>query len=81
MHIIILDNHYKYTYDGSRCVTEYVCGICVDLCPGYLYDWRSLAEVESIKPVTCRVRVYKREIQRLLTEHIFTSTHAMTVVV
>jgi hypothetical protein len=28
------------------------------LSPGYLYDSRTLAEVEIIKPLKCRVRVY-----------------------
>ena len=41
----------KYTCNDSGCVTEYVGGTCVDLSPGYLYDCRSLEEVESIKPV------------------------------
>jgi hypothetical protein len=58
-----------------------VCGTCVDLSPGYVYDCRSLAEVESIKPLKCRVRVYKRDFQELLTVHILTNTHVMTVVV
>ena len=31
----------------------------MDLGLGYLNDCRSLAEVESIKPVKCRVRVYE----------------------
>ena len=72
---------HKYTCDGSGCVTEHVWGACVDLSPGYLYDCRSLAEVESIQPLKCRVRVNKREIQRFLTAHIFTNTDAMAVVV
>ena len=42
-------------------MTEYVWGTCVDLTPGYLCDGWSVAEVESIKPLKCRVRVYKRE--------------------
>jgi hypothetical protein len=71
----------KYTCDGSGCVTEYVWGTCVDLSPGYLYDCRSLEEGESIKPVKCRVRVYKRDFERVLTDHILTDTHVMTVVV
>ena len=73
-----LDQH---TCDGSGCVTEYVWGTYVDLRPGYLCDCRSVAEVDSIAPLKCRVRVYKREIQRFSTAHIFTNTHAMAVVV
>ncbi len=42
---------HKYTCDDSGCVTEYVWGICVELCPGYLYDCRTSVEVESIKPI------------------------------
>ena len=53
---------HKYRCDGSGCVTEYVWGTCVDLTPGYLCDCRSVADVESIKPLKCRVRVYKHEI-------------------
>ena len=34
----------------------------MELIPGYLSDCRSLAAVESIKPLKCRVCVYKREI-------------------
>ena len=62
-------------------MTDYVWGTCVDLSPGDLYDCRSLAEVESIKPLKCRLRVYKRDFERFLTAHILTDTHAMTVVV
>ena len=61
-------------------MTEHVWGTCVDLSPGYLYDCRSLAEVESIKPVKCRVRVYNRDFEWFLTAHILTNTHVMTVV-
>jgi hypothetical protein len=57
--------------------TEHVWGTCVDVTPGYLCDGWSVAEVESIKALKCRVRVYKREIQRFLTAHILTNTHAM----
>ena len=71
----------RYTCDGSGCVTDYVWGTCVDLSPGYLCDYRSLAEVESITPLKCRVRVYKRDFERFLTAHILTDTHAMAVVV
>ena len=53
----------------------------MDLTPGYLCDGWSVAEVESIEPLKCRVRVYKREIQRFWVAHILTNTHAMTVVV
>ena len=56
---------HKYTYDGSGCETEYVCGTCVDLIPAYLYDSRTLAEVERTKVVKCRDHVYKRELKRL----------------
>ena len=52
---------HQYTGDVSGCVAEYVWGACVDLSPGYRYDCRSLAEVESIKSVKCRVSVYKRD--------------------
>ena len=62
-------------------MTDYVCGTCVDLSPGYLYDCRSLTEVESMKPLKCRVRVYKREICRFVTAHMLTDTHGMAVVV
>ncbi len=51
----------KISCDVGGCVTQYVWGSCVDLSPGYLYDWRSLVEVESINLVRCRVRVYKRD--------------------
>ena len=53
---------HKYTCDGRGCVTDYVWGTCVELIPGYLSDCRSLAEVESIKQLKCRVGVYKRDI-------------------
>ena len=36
-----------------------------------------MEEVESIKPLTCRVRVYKRDFQRFLTAHILTDTHVI----
>ena len=52
---------HEYTYDGSGCETESVWGTCVDLIPAYFYDWRSLAEVESIKAVKFRDLVYKCE--------------------
>ena len=60
---------------------DYVWGTCVDMRPGYLCDDWSVAQLESINPLKCRLRVYKREIQRFLTAHILTNTHAMTVVV
>ncbi len=53
----------------------------MDMRPGYLCDCRSVAEVESIKPLKCRVRVYNREIQWFLAAHILTNAHAMAVVV
>ncbi len=62
-------------------MTEYVWGTCVDLRPGDLYDCGSLAEVESIKPLKCRLRVYKRDFELFWTVHILTDTHAMAVVV
>jgi hypothetical protein len=49
----------------------------VDLSPGHLYDFRSLAEVENIKQLKCRVRLYKHEFHRFLGAHILTNTHAM----
>ncbi len=55
-------------------MTEYVCGTCVDLSPGDLYACRSLAEVESLKPLKCRVRVYKRDFERFLAANILTDT-------
>ena len=82
-YLVVFDCPYldKYTCDGSACVTEYVWGTCVDLRPGYLCDCRSVAQLERINPLKCRLRVYKREIQRFLTAHILTNTHAMAVVV
>ena len=62
-------------------MTEYVWGTCVDLTPGYLCDGWSVADVESIKPLKCRVRVYKREFERFRAAHILTNTDAMAVVV
>ena len=62
-------------------MTEYVWGTCVDLSLGYLYDCRSLEEVESIKSVKGRVRVYERVFERFLTAHMLTDTDAMAVVV
>ena len=55
-------------------MTDYVWDTCVDLSPGYLCDCRSLSEVESITPLKCRVRVYKRDFERFLAAHIFTNT-------
>jgi hypothetical protein len=58
-----------------------VRGTCVDLIPAYLYDCRTLAEVEGIQVVKCRDRVYKREFERFSGAYCFTNTHAMPVVV
>ena len=71
----------KYTWYASGCETEYVWGTCVDLIPAYLYHWRTLAEVESIKAVKCRVLLYNREFERLSGAYSFTNTHGMLVVV
>ena len=56
-------------------------GTCVDLIPAYLFDSRSLAEVERIQVVKCRDRVYKREFERFSDAYCFTNTHVMPVVV
>ncbi len=55
---------YLYTLENSDCVTEYVGGTCVDLCPGYLHLNWTLSEVESVKPANCRLRVFNREFER-----------------
>ena len=68
---------HKYTWYASGCETEYVWGTCVDLIPAYLHHWRTLAEVESIKAVTCRVLLYNCEFQRFLGAYVYTSTHMM----
>ncbi len=44
----------KCTLEDSGCVTEYVWGTCVDLSPGCVCHYITLAEVESIKPEKCR---------------------------
>ena len=62
-------------------MTEYVCGTCVDLSPGYLYDSRTLEEGERIKVLQCRDCVHKRDFEWFLTAHILTNTHVMLVVV
>ena len=72
---------HQYTCDSSGCETEYVRGISVDLCPAYLYRSRTLAEVEGIKVLKCRDRVYKREFERFLEVYCYTNTHGMLVVV
>ncbi len=72
---------HQYTGYASGCETEYVCGTCVDLIPAYLYDCRTLAEVERIQVVKCRDRVYKREFERFLDAYCFTNTHVMPMVV
>jgi hypothetical protein len=58
-----------------------VWGTCVDFNPAYLYRSRTLAEVERIKVVKCRVRVYNREFERFVGAYCFTNTHGMLVVV
>ena len=72
---------HEYTYDGSGCETECVWGTCVDLIPAHLYDWRSLAEVERIKAVKCRVLIYTREFERFSGAYVHTNTNGMLVVV
>ena len=72
---------HKYTCDASGCETEYVRGTCVDLIPAYLFDCRTVAEVERIQVVKCRDRVYKREFERFLDAYCFTNTHVMLVAV
>ena len=52
----------------------------MDLSPAYLYRSRTLAEVEGIKVVKCRVRVYNREFDRFSDAYFFTNTHVMLVV-
>ena len=56
-------------------------GTCVDLSPAYLYHSRTLAEVESIKAVKCRHRVYERQFERFSGAYSFANTHGMLVVV
>ncbi len=56
-------------------------GTCMDLIPGYLYVCSSLAEVESIKAVKSRLRVYKRAFLRRLTSYFLTNRHGKVVVV
>ena len=72
---------HQYTYDCNVCETEHVWGTCMDLIPAYLHDSRTLVEVESIKPVKCRVLLYICEFQRFLGAYVYTSTHMMAVVV
>jgi hypothetical protein len=72
---------HKYTWYASGCGTEYVWGTCVDLIPAYFYDWRSLAEVESIKAVKCRVLLYTRQFEWFSGAYVYTNTHGMLVVV
>ncbi len=56
-------------------------GTCVDLIPAYLYQSRTLAEVETIKAVKCRGRVHKGEFERFGGAYSITNTHGMLVVV
>jgi len=72
---------HEYTYDGNGCETEYVWGTRGVLSPAYLYHWRTLAEVESIKAVTFRVLLYNCVFQRFLGAYEYTSTDTMAVVV
>ena len=65
---------HKYTWYASGCETEYVCGTCVDFNSAYIYHWRTLVEVERIKGVKCRDRLYKREFERLFGAYFFTNT-------
>jgi len=58
-----------------------VWGTCVDLIPAYLYQSRTLAEVERIKAVKCRHRVYERQSERLSGAYSFANTDGMLVVV
>ncbi len=56
-------------------------GTCVDCNSAYLYDCRPLAEVEGIKVLKCRDRVYKRQFERFLEAYSYTNTHVIVVVV
>jgi hypothetical protein len=72
---------HKYAFDGSCCQTECVLGTCVNLSPAYLYHWRTLAEVESINVVKCRVLLHNRKFERFSGANTFTNTHDMLVAV
>jgi hypothetical protein len=58
-----------------------VLGTRVDLIPAYLYDCRTLAEVERIQVVKCRDRVYKRDFERFPDAYCFTNAQGMSVAV
>jgi hypothetical protein len=53
----------------------------MDCNPAYLYDCRTLAEVERIQVVKCRDRVYQHDFERFSDAYCFTNTHGMPVVV
>ena len=76
--------HHKYTCDGGGCQAEYVWGTCMDcmpLKPWYLQHPVSLAEVESVKVGTYRVRVYPPQFHRFVGAYSVTNTHVSVVVV
>ncbi len=76
--------HHKYTCDGGGCQAEYVWGTCMDcmpLKPWYLQHPVSLAEVESVKVGTYRVRVYPPQFHRCVGAYSVTNTHVSVVVV
>ena len=76
--------HHKYTCDGGGCQVEYVWGTCMDcmpLKPWYLQHPVSLAEVESVKVGTYRVRVYPPQFHRFVGAYSVTNTHVSVVVV
>ena len=62
-------------------VTQNAWGTCVDFIPAYLYLHRALAEVEIIQPANCRVRVYKRQFERVSGAYCSTHTHVKAVLV
>ncbi len=51
----------------------------MDFIPAYRHHWRTLAEVERIKAVTCRDSLYKRQFERFSGAYCFTNTHGMLV--
>ena len=53
----------------------------MDWIPAYLYHCRSSVEVERIKTVKCRDRVYDREFERFSGVYCFTNRHVILVVV
>jgi hypothetical protein len=57
-----------------------VWGTCVQHNPKYPHHCSSLAQVQSIKVVNFRVRVYKRQFELFLDDYCLTNTHAMAIV-